>query len=448
MPTLSPLQRHLESLLTELADVDAGRLADYIPALAAQDPDLLGIALTTVDGTTYAAGDIAAPFTIQSISKPFTYALALTTAGFEAVDAAIDVEPSGEAYNEISLGAGTGRPANALINAGAIASTSMLPREGRVEALRSFCSSLAGRELVVDSDVAAQEFAAGHRNLALAHLMSSFGILGDDPIEATRDYCAACALEVTVTDLAMMAATLAAGGRHPRTGVQLIDPAVVQRVLSVMTLCGMYDDAGRWMVKVGLPGKSGVGGGILAVSPGQFGLAVFSPRLDGHGNSVRGIKACEALSVSLETHMMNGVAAHRSTIRAVTPLAQQPSDRNRPRPDRDALNRMAAEAQIIVVQGRLTFPSLELVLRELTASKATHVVLDVRRVTHAGSFVLPSLEQVSADYAASGRQLVLIDEGSVVQPGSGRTLRVFSRRRDATAWVEDRQLEVWRARHR
>lgn len=289
----------------EIVEDESGELATYIPALAEVGPDPCGIAMVDAEGNLYEHGDSQQLFSLQSVSKPFTYALTLSRLGFEAVDELVDVEPSGEAYNEISLNKETGKADNALINAGAIAATAMLPRSGRASALIDFYSSLAGRPLHADAEIAMQEIDNGHRNLALAHLMKGFGTLADDPEPAVRDYSASCATLVSARDLAFMAATLATGGIQPTTRERLIDRTVVGRVLSVMTLCGMYDDAGRWMVKVGLPGKSGVGGGVIAVAPGRWGIAAFSPRLDAHGSSVRGVRACEIISAALDLHLMS-----------------------------------------------------------------------------------------------------------------------------------------------
>ncbi|MGB7426041.1 MAG: glutaminase A, partial [Ornithinimicrobium sp.] len=293
----SPLQDYLDTLHRDLLPHTQGDIAAYAESLTGLDPDDFGMAMTTLDGTTYSTGDAQTGFAIQSISKAFTYALALTDRGFEAVDAKIDVEPSGEAFNEISLQAGTGRPANALINAGAIAAASLVAdnaqpgprREAGITRIMSAYSTLAGRELVVDDDVLAIERTEGDRNLALAHLLRSFGIIDGSAEGTADDYFAACAIEVTACDLSMMAAVLATGGVHPVSGERVLSPTVVSRVLSVMSTCGMYDDAGEWMVRVGLPAKSGVGGGIIAVVPGQVGIAIYSPRLDHHGNSVRGV---------------------------------------------------------------------------------------------------------------------------------------------------------------
>lgn len=301
---MDDLSRFLADVHKKVLPETDGQVASYIPSLAQADPDPFGIALATVDGQLHTAGDSEIPFSLQSISKPLTYALALMESGFEAVDAVVDVEPSGEAYNRISLENETGRPANALINAGAIASTSLLPSGGRMSRLLHFYGQLAGRRLHADAQIAMEELEGGHRNLAMAHLLHSFGKLADEPVQATRDYCAACATMVTTTDLAWIAATLANSGCHPGTGEQVIDPLVVQRVLSVMTMSGMYDEAGWWMVRVGLPGKSGVGGGIIAVAPGKLGLGVWSPRLNEHGSSVRGVRTCEIVSRELELHVM------------------------------------------------------------------------------------------------------------------------------------------------
>lgn len=298
------LDSYPSDVLSRVMPLTGGTVADYIPALAQADPERCGLAIATVAGAVHEAGDARHAFSIQSVSKPFTYALALAELGLEVVDEVIDVEPSGEAYNEISLQKGTGRPANALINAGAICATSLLPRRGRGSRLIDFYSGMAGRQLRADAQIAIQEHDAGYRNLALAHLMKGFDVLGDDPDASVRDYSLACATMVTTADLAVMAATLANGGIHPQTGEELISSEIVQRVLSVMVMCGMYDDAGVWMVRVGLPGKSGVGGGVIAVAPGRLGLAAYSPRLDRHGSSVRGIKLCELMSADLDLHLM------------------------------------------------------------------------------------------------------------------------------------------------
>ena len=261
-----------------------------------------------VRGIRAGAGDDHVAFTIQSVSKPFVYALALVDRGLDDVLANVGAEPSGEAFNAISLEPGTGRPANPMINAGAIATTALVAgadTDERFARILDLMSRCAGRSLEVDERVHASESATGDRNRALAYLMAASGSLSG-PVEATVDtYFRQCSVLVTVHDLAVMAATLATGGSNPVTGETVLPPDVARHVLSVMATSGMYDYSGRWMLSVGLPAKSGVSGGLIAVSPGKFGVGVFSPRLDERGNTVRGVAAVTSLSSRLGLHLLH-----------------------------------------------------------------------------------------------------------------------------------------------
>ena len=452
------MQDHLDALHRDVLSNTEGEIAGYAESLAGLDPDQFGIALTTLDGTTYSAGDADTGFAIQSISKAFTYALALADSGFDAVDAKIDVEPSGEAFNEISLQAGTGRPANALINAGAIAAASLVientqpePRtSGGIDRILSAYSRLAGRELGVDDDVLAIERREGDRNLALAHLLRSFGIIDGSAEGTADDYFAACAIEVTARDLSMMAAVLATGGVHPVSGERLLSQTIVSRVLSVMSTCGMYDDAGEWMVRVGLPAKSGVGGGIIAVVPGQVGIAVYSPRLDHHGNSVRGVLACERLSSAFDLHLMRGAQVSHEAVRVKYPITEAPSGVRRQPVAQESLLREGHRAVVIEVQGDLTFGAAESVVRELVElpSEVEFVVLDVRRITDVITFARDAMRQVDAAYAEQDRVIVVVDDLGRFDTSSGSDWHtgphhVFEIRRAAIEWVEEQVL----ARH-
>ena len=290
------VQRYLDDLVAEYAEVSDGALADYIPELTQVDPSGFGLTLSSSDGFLYESGDARTEFTIQSISKPFTYALALDQVGEEAVDAKIGVEPSGEAFNEISVDDKTKTPKNPMINAGAIASVALVPAAGpdeRFAKIRDFYSACAGRPLEFDEDVYRSEKATGSRNRAIAYMLDSFGVLADDPDEVLDVYFRQCSLRVTSADLARMGATLARGGVNPQTGRRVTSTRVVQRTLSVMVTCGMYNAAGDWVSAVGMPAKSGVGGGIVAVVPGRLTLCVWSPALDPQGNSLLGLKALE-----------------------------------------------------------------------------------------------------------------------------------------------------------
>src|SRR5690606_24637626 len=255
-------------------------------------PDRFAITMVTAEGATYSVGDDETEFTIQSISKPFVYGLALQTLGFEKVLDVIDVEPTGDAFNEMSLEWSTGRPLNPMINAGAL-SAHALVLAGRqpgaaVEEIRELLSTLAGRDLTIDEKVAASELESSYRNVAIANLLRGYELFEDDPDEIVEGYVRQCSVTVTTKDLAMMAATLAAGGVQPVTCEEIFSRDVVRQVLSVMATCGMYDAAGVWLSTVGIPAKSGVSGGIIGILPGQLGIAAYSPRLDDHGTSVQG----------------------------------------------------------------------------------------------------------------------------------------------------------------
>ncbi|HYI50967.1 MAG TPA: glutaminase A [Microbacterium sp.] len=304
---MDPIMALLEKVLVEVREHDAGEPASYIPELAEADPDLLAFGVVGPRGRVMTVGDDSAEFTVQSMSKPFVLALALENLGRDAMLARVGAEPSGEPFNAISLEAGTGRPANPMVNAGAIATTSLIPgadideRTGHIVAM---LSAFAGRSLWVDESVYASESATGDRNRALAHLLKSYGVIEGSVHDAVETYFRQCSVLVTVRDLAVMAATLAFGGLNPVTGERVVSERVARDVTSIMASCGMYDFSGEWMLRVGLPAKSGVSGGVMAVAPSQFGVAAFSPRLDAHGNSVRASAIVEILSDRFGMHLL------------------------------------------------------------------------------------------------------------------------------------------------
>lgn len=300
-----PLLARLQRVHAELVDERGGELRSSIPLLREADPDLFGLALATADGQVHRVGDSEQTFTVQSVVKPFVYALALADAGTEAVMAAVGVEPTGEPFNALVLEAETGRPPNPMVNAGAILTSCLVDGDSaraRKDRIRAGLSAFAGRELDDDERVSESEKGAGARNRALSWLMKDNGTLPYEVEDALDVYVFACSLLVDARDLAVMGATLAAGGRNPVTGEQVLDPALVPTVVSVMGTCGMYDGAGGWFVRVGLPAKSGVAGGMVAVQPGQLGIGSYSPPLDENGNSVRGYEACTRLSEQLGMH--------------------------------------------------------------------------------------------------------------------------------------------------
>jgi glutaminase len=256
-----PLQHYLEDLHARLSTMTDGAVASYIPELALANPDHFGICIVATDGYAYAVGDSDVPFTIQSISKAFVYATALADRGRPAVLAKVGVEPSGDAFNSISLDPKTGAPVNPMINAGAIATTGMVAGEdasAQWERIHTSLSAFAGRALSVDETVYQSESDTGFRNRAIAWMLRNFDISEGDPMPSLENYFRQCSLEVSCRDLAFMAATLANGGMHPHTGERVASPEEVEALLSVMATCGMYDYAGSWLFEVGMPAKSGV----------------------------------------------------------------------------------------------------------------------------------------------------------------------------------------------
>ena len=285
-----------------------GEPASYIPELAGVDPDRFAIAAVTLDGERIGVGDVGHEFTIQSISKLLVYGLALELHGRERVLASVGVAPTGDPFNAIELDEATNRAPNPMVNAGAIAVTDLVSGDDvdeGVERMREMYERYLGRRPTIDHAVWASERATGNRNRAIAYLMLSRGIIGEQ-VEQTLDlYFAQCSVLVTVADLALIGATIANHGMHPVTGVQVVPREVTRDMLTVALTCGMYDYAGEWAYSVGIPAKSGVGGGILGMLPGAGGLATFSPRLDRIGNSVRGLRVFEELSARFEMHLFD-----------------------------------------------------------------------------------------------------------------------------------------------
>jgi glutaminase len=293
----------LAAAYQKYANLQEGKNADYIPALAKVDPNIFGIALVTTDGKVYTAGDITSEVSIQSISKVFTMAKVIEESGPESLVENMGVDATGQAFNSIvAIEQNKGAEMNPLVNAGAIAATSMVKGATYADvwaALIGYYSAFAGRALAVNEEVYASEAATNQRNQAIAELMYAYGHIKSDPAQATDLYTKQCAVSVNTKDLAVMAATLADAGRNPLTKQQVMQADHVPKVLAVMATAGLYDDSGKWLYTTGLPAKSGVGGGIIAVSPGKFGIAVISPPLDAAGNSVRAQRAIRDISNAL-----------------------------------------------------------------------------------------------------------------------------------------------------
>ncbi len=283
--------------------LNEGKNADYIPALAKVPSTYFGIALVTPQGKAYTAGDIEPTFSIQSISKVFTMALVFQESGEDAVESSVGVDATGQVFNSIvAVEQHKGQQMNAFVNPGAIATTGHVKGANPDEVWRKILgihSDFAGRQLAVNQEVYKSESDTNQRNRAISMLMSAYERFPMDPAVAVDLYTRQCSINVNAKDLGTMAATLANGGKNPVTGKQCIDPRHVKGVLAVMATAGLYDDAGAWLFHTGLPAKSGVGGGLIAVSPGKFGVGTFAPPLDAAGNSVRGQRAITAISNAL-----------------------------------------------------------------------------------------------------------------------------------------------------
>ena len=392
----TPIPFYLREILDHVRDDERGKVADYIPELAVANPDYLGAAMCTTTGHVYWAGDADIEFTMQSISKPFVYALALQELGLEAVRSIVGMEPSGEAFNELSLNRDDHRPVNPMINAGAIAVTQLINGvdsgvDERVERIRSYMSRLAGHELHIDESVSGSELENAERNLALAHMLRNYNIIEDEAHDAVLTYTRQCSIRVTVKDLAVMSATLANGGRQPITDDKILDADVCRLTLALMSSAGMYDGAGRWMAEVGIPAKSGVAGGLLGTLPGQLGVATFSPRLNEEGNSVRGVEAFKLLSKDMGLHLMS--TEERYGVQPIRRIVDEDT------------------ATVIYLQGVLNFNAAETVLHELDRYdlSTAKVVLELSNVTATNRMGRRMLKEGLRRIRESGFDIELVD---------------------------------------
>ncbi len=317
LPSPEHVQAVIEAGYERFRGVDEGAVADYIPALAAASPDLFGVCVAGTRGRAFSVGDAAVPFSIQSVSKPFVFALVCDAIGHEEARRRLGVNSTGLPFNSVmAIELGQDRTTNPMVNSGAIATTSLVPGDDAAAKWRFIqdgLSRFAGRRLEVDQHVYESEAAANRRNQGIAHLLDGYEMLHFDPDEATDVYTRQCSLAVTAEDLAVMGATLADGGVNPMTGERVIDASHCKRVLAVLATAGLYEHSGSWLYEIGIPGKSGVSGGIVAIAPGKGGLGVYSPPLDEAGNSVRGqllaTYLSEALGLNLFASQPEPVAA-------------------------------------------------------------------------------------------------------------------------------------------
>ena len=296
-------QRIVNAAYEKYRNLNEGKNADYIPALAKVNPQLFGIALVTPEGQVYTAGDVTSEVSIQSVSKVFTMARVMQDSGEKAIDKNTGVDATGQAFNSIvAIEQHKGHEMNPLVNAGAITTTSMIGGGSADAVWANIIGTLnefAGRQLNVNEEVYKSEAATNQRNQAIGALMFAYGHISANWPQAVDLYTKQCSVNVNARDLATMAATLANGGLNPVTGRQVVGSQHVPAILAVMATAGLYDNSGQWLYVTGLPAKSGVGGGLIAVSPDKFGIAVVSPPLDSAGNSVRGQKAIADISAQL-----------------------------------------------------------------------------------------------------------------------------------------------------
>lgn len=305
---MSDLQAIIEGLHQEFSTLKTGTVATYIPELAKANPDSFGIAIVTVEGKLYSVGDVAPGFSIQSVSKPFTYGMALQDRGRDTVFQKVAVEPTGNTFNTIALDEKTGRPPNPMINAGAIAIGNLITGDTLTDKLNRLLETFkhyTGHDVHMDAPVFTSERLMSYRNRAITNLLYASGIVSGEIEEILDFYIQQCSLIVNTVDLATMSATLANNGVNPCTDVRALEEPYVRDVLSVMYSCGMYDSSGEWAYRVGIPAKSGVSGGIIGVVPNRMGIAVFSPLLNEQGHSIRGMKVFEALSDKLCLHLFD-----------------------------------------------------------------------------------------------------------------------------------------------
>jgi len=363
------------------------------------------------------------------------------------VAAAIGVEPSGDAFNSIRLRIDN-RPFNPMVNSGAIACSGLIHEaqgENAAEYIRNALGRFAGRDLDVDESVFASERLSGDRNRAIAYLLRNYGIIKGDVASVLDVYFRQCSVLVTARDLALMAATLANGGVNPLNGERIVSPYAVSRTLSVMTSSGMYDFAGEWIYRVGIPAKSGVGGGIMAALPAQFGLGSFSPLLDEHGNSVRGLKVCEQVSAHFDLHMLNGTSDVRSCIVADYDFGRV-SPRGRQHHEQKILDEHERDVRVLELTGTLTFANADLIARRIEMKPPPQMlIVDFSRVPLMSSGAAKILKDLFRTLGALGTTPVLsgIERRSTnwsmlaAHRIEDAGVRDFARLGEAIEWAED-----------
>jgi glutaminase len=308
LPSSEMVQALVDEAYARYKANDEGQNASHYPALALVPRNLFGICLTGSDGQVFTAGDVDYKFTMMSVAKPFTLALVYQVMGAEVVRQKVGLNATGLPFNSIeAIEQHSDRKTNPMVNPGALATVSLVPgktAEDKWRFIQEGLSRFAGRELALNEEVYASASASNSRNRGISRILYDYDRLYFDPDETTDVYTRQSSLNVTARDLALMAATLADGGVNPRTGERVIEATHCQHVLAVMAISGMYDSSGEWLFDVGLPAKSGVGGGIITVAPGKGGMSTFAPPLNVSGNSIRGQLATKFLSERLGLNLL------------------------------------------------------------------------------------------------------------------------------------------------
>lgn len=444
-PSELPVWQYLNELYSRHRPNQSGQLASYIPELSAVNPDQFALAFATTDGFVYEVGDTGALFTIQSVSKAVIYALALEDHGRDEVLRHIGVEPSGEAFNSITFDERNNRPFNPMVNAGAIAASALIKgadHAERYQRILDIFQRFTGRLLDLDEAVYRSESLTGNRNRAIAYLELNAGMISGDVNEHLDLYFRQCSLLVTARDLAMIGATLANGGVNPVTRQRAISTDNVRSVLSVMNTCGMYDYAGGWQFSVGLPAKSGVGGGISAVLPGQLGIGTFSPRLDAVGNSARGVKVCEDISANFRLHLFEDRGGGLVPLRRVYRSDEVHSKRVRRHEQARKLDRYGHLIAVYELQGELGFIEAERVTRRIIEDldSAYYFVLDLTRVLRIDGVAVTLLNTARHTLQEAGKGFAVVSISDELPHTFGQDMH-FPNVDQALEYFEDRLLE-------
>ena len=445
-----PLDIFLKNIYSNVLLNKSGKTADYIPELSRANPDQFGVALASSDGYIHEIGDSLQEFTIQSISKAFAYSLALELVGEKEVNKIIGVEPSGEAFNSIRF-QNDNRPFNPMINAGAIACTALICSVEKSKAfkkIQKIMSDFAGRNLSLDEKVFKSENATGDRNRAIAWLLKNNKIIKTNVEQSLVTYFKQCSLLVSARDLATMGATLACNGINPVTKKRVISVENALKTMSIMVSSGMYDYSGEWVYRVGFPAKSGVGGGIIAALPSQFGLGTFSPPLDRQGNSVRGIEVCKRISSYYNLHILEIEGNIKDSIVASYNLQNIRSSTERKEKNIKILEKFGAKAHVYELAGSINFMSVDYIVRRLQELDEKEVIiLSMRKVSQLSSGADKLLDAFIQTLNSLSTKIIFSDIefnsqtwnkifGSLGNMEDNKT-RLFENNNEAIRWVED-----------